>query len=179
MGRKALSARDDWQPEASVAGLTAEKAFDIAIQKRIRMSTYLAGESKPKDLTGIYGRRSSGRPHGIKPDYVIRNLASGRALYVEIKRQKAEGNAHERACKYWSPGLLASLRTECRQPSDVIPFWWVFTDGIATDQNYRQEICHWFRGYEAHVLLWKDIRDHDVLVRHFDVHILPLLKSGP
>lgn len=175
MGRIELSDRDKWQDDAAVGGQRAETAFAVAIQRAIEGSVDLVADSKPSDLAGMYGWRSSGRKHGIKPDYAIRRRSTGRTMYVEIKRQQAKGNAHERACKYWAPGILASMRAEGRQPPDVIPCWWVFTNGIANDGDYRQAIRHWFRGYEGHVLLWENISDHDTLIRHFDRHIRPLL----
>ena len=69
--------------------------------RRYVIGTDYEYESKPQDLRDIYGSQPLGRstgPHGIKPDGVIRNGATGRAVYIEIKRQRAAGNAHERAC---------------------------------------------------------------------------------
>ena len=39
----------------------------------------------------------------------------------------------------------------------VLPFWWLFTNWGADDERYVREIMHWFRGVEAHVLLWDDL----------------------
>ena len=44
------------------------------------------------------------------------------------------------------PGILLSAQAIARQPDTVIPFWWIFTNGIARDIYYRQEISHWFQG---------------------------------
>jgi type II restriction enzyme MunI len=59
---------------------------------------------------GRYGR------HGIIPDFAIDNLKTKKPLYVEVKRQDGwvegkeksagRGNAHERSCKFFTPGLL-------------------------------------------------------------------------
>ena len=58
----------------------------------------IAGIENPKELRGIY---NDGRSrHGIAPDYVPRHRYTNRAVLVEIKRQRAKGNAHERACKF-------------------------------------------------------------------------------
>ena len=63
------------------------------------------------------------RPHGISPEFEIRNPANNKAVFVEIKRQKAEGNAHERACKYMMPGIVEEVRQAACQPKNVLPFW--------------------------------------------------------
>ena len=173
MAREHLESRDNWQQEGNFRGNEAEKAFQAAIVSHLDRSYRTTFE--PKDLSGIYGHHETGRPHGVIPDYLIRNVETGRAVFVEIKRQRAAGNAHERACKYFTPGILASARQIANQPEDTIPFWWVFTNGIATDARYRREIMHWFRGVEAHLLLWEDINDPAVVTHHFDTHIRPLL----
>ena len=94
-------------------------------------------------------------------------------MFVEIKRQRAAGNAHERACKYMMPGILDAMRQVGNQPADVMPMWWVFTNGIATDPRYVQEIMFWFRGIEPNVLLWGDRRSD--VTAHFDQFIRPML----
>jgi len=136
--------------------------------------TPFTGDDEPSDLEGIYGTGASGRPHGIKPDYAIRNAQNGRIVFVEIKRQGAAGNAHERACKYMMPGILNAMRQVGNQPDSVIPMWWVFTNGLAEAQRYEREIMFWFQGIERHVLLWGD-RRADV-TEHFDRFIRPMLE---
>lgn len=135
--------------------------------------TPFTGTKNPRDLRSIYGDRN-GR-HGIAPDYALRNNRTGKTVYVEIKRQRAAGNAHERACKFMMPGILNSMRTVANQPAGVIPFWWVFSNGIANDIRYRREILHWFQGIEPHVLLWRRIDDYRPVIDHFESHIQPLL----
>jgi hypothetical protein len=148
------------------------------------MQFYLRGQGfervkKPPDLKGIYGQRTTGNPHGIRPEYAVRHKASGRTIFVEIKRQRASGNAHERACKYFAPGIVESSRQIARLPEGTFPFWLIFTNGIATDPNYRREITHWFRGFEGHLLLWPSVDHHDALIDHFDTHIRPILEGSP
>ena len=174
MGREHLEKRAPWQDEASIRGRTAEDFFKHFMEAYFT-ETDFEMQWKPKDLSGIYGTHESGRPHGIQPECVVRNSKTNKAIYVEIKRQRAEGNAHERACKYFAPGIISSAQEIAKQPSKTIPFWWVFTNGIAVDFGYRQEILHWFRGVESHVLLWQDITDYEPLIGHFENHIRPLL----
>lgn len=175
MGREHLEGRDNWQREAGYHGEGAEFAFD-AIMQRYVIDTDYSYESKPGDLRGIYGTSATtGRPHGVVPDAAIRSRSTGRTVYIEVKRQREKGNAHERACKYFAPGIIASARTIAKQPEGVIPFWWVFTNGIATDPKYVQEIRHWFQGIEGHLLLWKSIGDFNPVIDHFERHIRPML----
>lgn len=174
--RERLAGRDNWQAEAGDRGLTAERVFDEIMQEHLGPTPF-EGEPKPNDLAGIYGvrldARGAERRHGIRPDYVIRNPENRRAVYVEVKRQRAAGNAHERACKYMMPGILRAIREIGNQPDTAIPVWWVFTNGIAVDERYMQEIKFWFRGIEENVLLWGD-RPADV-TEHFDEFIMPML----
>lgn len=170
--RERLSERENWQEEAGERGLTAEQAFAAIMEEHLR-DTSFAGVPKPADLAGIYGTGTGGRPHGIRPDYSISNPETGRRVFVEIKRQRAAGNAHERACKYMMPGILNAMRQAGNQPADVIPMWWVFTNGVAADPRYVQEIMFWFQGIEGNVLLWSDGRGE--LTEHFEQFIRPML----
>ena len=175
MGRDELSKRENWQYEAAIKAKKSETAFHIIMQ------AYLEGQDfefidKPKNLKGIYGTRTSGSPHGIVPEFMIRNKVTGKAIFIEVKRQQAAGNAHERACKYFTPGIIGAMRHHGKQPESVLPLWCVFTNGIAQDPNYRREIMFWFKGFEANVLLWKDLNDRDCVIDHFNKHILPMVS---
>lgn len=172
MGRQHLERRANWQAEAGERGGRAEKIF-YDIMSHYLVDSPFMGIVKPQDLKGIYGKRN-GR-HGIVPEYILRNPNTGKAVFVEIKRQRAAGNAHERACKFMMPGILNSMREISSQPTSVIPFWWIFANGIAIDPYYRQEIMHWFQGIEGHVLLWPDMIDYNPVINHFEEHIQGLL----
>jgi len=175
IAREHLEGRDNWQLEASIRGQSAEISLDIILQEYLKDTRYTP-RNNPNDLSGIYGRHpQTGRPHGIRPDYSIRNRETGKVIYIELKRQRDKGNAHERACKFMMPGIVLSAQQIANQPENVIPFWWIFSNGIASSPRYMQEIYHWFRGIEGHVLLWKDIEDYSALVSHFEQHIRPLL----
>ena len=178
MARDHLSDRPNWQGTSAARGHGAEDAFTVIMQMHLRGSS-IEAVYKPNDLAGIYGQRRGPddrmRPHGVRPEFAVRNRETDRAVYVEIKRQRASGNAHERACKYLMPGIVASAQPIANQPAGVLPFWLIFTNGIATNPNYRQEIMHWFRGIERHVLLWENVRDVAAVTDHFDQHIRPLL----
>ncbi|MBC6437207.1 MAG: MunI family type II restriction endonuclease [Rhodobacteraceae bacterium] len=167
MAREHLERRGEWQGKANARGQSAEDIFTVIMKMYLKQSGFELIH-KPKDLKGIYGVRTTGRPHSIIPEFMIRNPSNGRAVFVEIKRQKAAGNAHERACKYMMPGIMKAMQEVGNQPSNILPMWWIFTNGIAKDPNYRQEIAFWFRGIEGNMLLWEDVRDHETVTSHFD-----------
>lgn len=180
MPRKHLEDRAKWQDISAARGKAPEETL------RSIMSIYLArcadGDMeyvhKPRDLCGIYGTLKSKngvRQHGIKPDGMIVNRANGRRVFVEMKRQRAKGNAHERACKYMMPGIVASMREHSGHAEPIIPMWWIFTGGIAENPKYRQEIGHWFKGMETQPLFWPDWSDAKTLIAHFEEYIKGML----
>ncbi len=171
---KSLSERSKWQGEAGARRRSAPETFKVI------MSMYLEDEGfefnfQPRKLSGIYGTRTSGRPHGIIPEFEIINLSSGKGVFGEIKRQKADGNAHERACKYMMPSILRAIREASNQSTKITPFWWIFSEGIARDKDYRQEISYWFKGFEENLTFWPKVDDHNVIIKHFEQHIRPML----
>lgn len=175
MTREHLEGRENWQNEANRRGQIAELDFGEVMRQHLTGTDFTV-DDRPRDLASIYGRgQESSRAGGIRPDHAICNATTGKAIYVEVKRQRAAGNAHERACKYMMPGILRSARQHAGQPEDVIPIWWIFTNGIATDGRYEREIMHWFLGIERHVLLWQNRSVPSYVTDHFDKHICQLL----
>ena len=174
MAREHLSKRAKWQGLSLARGAGAEDVFGAVMEMHLRDS-HIEATRKPKDLKGIYGESVKGNPHGIEPEYALHNTRNGKRIYVEMKRQQDAGNTHERACKYFMPGIVESMRVIAKQPPPIVPVWCVFSNGIARSPRYRQEISHWFKGYEAHFLLWKKLQDYQAIVDHFENHIKPLL----
>lgn len=174
MAREHLSQRGKWQSLGVARGEGAEDTFNAAMKIYLRDSG-IRCLLKPDTLRGIYGLHKTGRPHGIVPEFQFFNPETKKSMFVEIKRQGRQGNAHERACKYFMPGILESARRIARQPDGVVPFWLIFANGLATTPRYRQEITHWFKGYEGNLLLWDDLRNPGMLIDHFEDHIMPLL----
>ncbi|MBC6441978.1 MAG: MunI family type II restriction endonuclease [Rhodobacteraceae bacterium] len=191
-----LEQRGEWQGEANVRGQSVEDMFNGIMEKYLKQSGFKLvpkpedlksvygvrtmlisnrARGKPEDLKSVYGVRTTGRAHGIEPDFMIRNPSNGRTVFIEIKRQKDEGNAHERACKYMMPGIVKAMQEVGNQPSNILPMWWIFTNGIAKDPNYRQAITFWFRGIAGNMLLWEDVRDHNPVTDHFEKHIRDML----
>ena len=181
MSREHLKARAKWQNSSAARAEGPEKALHITMS--MHLDRYPGGDieyvHKPKDLRGIYGKRKSkkGRwgEHGIVPEGMIVNRANGRCVFVEMKRQGSGGNAHERACKYMMPGVVASMRERSGHAKPIIPMWWIFTDDIAKDPWRKQEIRHWFKGMEPQLLFWPDWSDYERLIAHFEEHIKGML----
>jgi len=153
--REFLSLRDNWQAEANQRGRTSESKFDDV------MSQIFAAEGfghyilhrRVQHLRRLYG------PHnrwGVVPDSAIENTRTNRTVFVEVKRQHARGNAHERACKFFAPGLVNKAREIGNVRSQHYPFFWIFTNGMVEDEKYRSEIMFWFNSPESknHCLLW-------------------------
>ena len=117
------------------------------------------------------------RALGVEPDLAIRNLVEGTKIWVEIKWQKAEGNAHERACKYFAPGLIS--RAEKLANVDR-PFYFIFAgemvDTPGKSDRYHAEIDTWFDtdDWRDHVLKWVN-HDRDALCEWFEQSIRPAL----
>jgi hypothetical protein len=109
------------------------------------------------------------------PDAGIRHIASGRRYAIECKRQQAAGNAHERACKYTSPSILAFIKKKLGV--DYHPIGYVFTGGIVEDKSYCRELSAFFKFAKGHLLLWKEDRKPEILVDWLESTVLPLLLN--
>ena len=117
------------------------------------------------------------RALGVEPDLAIRNRAKGTKIWVEIKWQKAEGNAHERACKYFAPGLVSRAETLANVDR---PFYFIFAGGMVDtpgkSDRYHAEIDTWFDtdDWRDHVLKWVN-HDREALREWFEQSIRPAL----
>jgi len=199
MGRDELSKRATWQDYSGLHAGKAEKSFyevflqafsgtDLSIRRNPKeLSTiYVDVELPSSVLAAIYNPPKEARmPHGVRPDYAIDNENLKKTLYVEIKRQDGwvegktrtagRGNAHERSCKFFTPGLLKILRAHGHLGNDVLPFWTVFQGDITRDPCRVREITLWYDRYAAHFFMWRDSRDPRPLLRHFEEHLKQLL----
>lgn len=190
--------RTEWQKNANEEGADAEKLFFEAFTNSLK-HPYVV-ESKPKDfknlyttvdlpvevLEQIYTPETKITRHGLAPDYVIRNIETGKSLYVEIKkqngwveggaRQDGRGNAHERCLKYFSPGLLNSLRAAGNISENELPFWVVFQGNITRDPCRVREISLWFTGHEDHFFMWRPFHSDQDIVSHFNKKLKNILE---
>jgi len=106
-------------------------------------------------------------------------------MYVEVKRQDGwvegkeasagRGNAHERSCKFFTPGLRKVLQNKGQLGDDVLPFWVVFLGDIARDPKRTREITLWYEGVEDHYFMWADTSNPDPLITHFEERLMPYL----
>ena len=122
---------------------------------------------------------------GISMDFVIKNLENRKAIFGEIKRQDGwvettnkaagRGNAHERSCKYFTPGLLKVIREASGVSNEILPFWVVLVGDITRDPRRNREIAFWFQGYEKNFYMWRDTDDIGNMLEFFENNLLPYL----
>jgi hypothetical protein len=192
--------RGKWQDYGGSNATSAEKYFFDCFRHVFRGSDFTI-RAKPKEFSNIYvhvplsnaEQASIYTPpspitrHGVWPDYAIDHTTTGRTIYVEVKRQDGwveggkrsdgRGNAHERSCKFFTPGLLKTLREQGNIPAPALPFWTVFQGDITRDPCRVREITCWYGEYDAHFFFWRNAPDPDALFAHFDTHIAPLLED--
>lgn len=122
---------------------------------------------------------------GINMDFAIRNTKNGKILFGEIKRQDGwiettsmqagRGNAHERSCKYFTPGLLRIMRETGKLPNTILPFWLVIVGDITRDPRRNREIAYWFQEYTKNYYMWRDTSDVGDMLDFFENNLLPYL----
>ncbi len=133
-------------------------------------------------------KKKNGKPKyswGISMDFAIRNMKNGKILFGEIKRQDGwveytnmaagRGNAHERSCKYFAPGLLEVIRQKSGISDEILPFWVVLVGDITRDPRRNREIAFWYQGYENNFFMWRDTSDVSHLLDFFENKLLPYL----
>ncbi len=116
---------------------------------------------------------------GVFPDFAIENTKTGKILFGEIKRQDGwvegknqsagRGNAHERSCKFFSPGLQKACREAGRiYDTRILPFLVIFTGDITRDPKRVREIAFWYGEFQDNYFMWRPNENGEVLVKHFD-----------
>ena len=90
--------------------------------------------------------------------------------WVEDKQPSAgRGNAHERLCKLFTPGLLKAYREAGKiDDQSILPFWVVFEGDITRDPKRVREIAFWFDVYDKNYFMWRPSQSGALLVEHFD-----------
>ena len=119
-----------------------------------------------QELSEIYNPEEVITRHGVNPDYAITNKETNKTIYVEVKRQDGwveggtradgRGNAHERSCKFFTPGLQNKLREYGNLADGITPFWVVFTGDITRDPCRVREIKLWYEGIPEHYFMWRN-----------------------
>lgn len=167
--------------------LFKDTEYEVVSQPTDFKNIYVDIELTEKELAAIYKPDKPITKHGIQPDAAIKNTRTGKTIYVEIKRQDGwiegkfrsagRGNAHERLCKYFTPGLLNKLRIAGHINEPYLPFWIVFQGDITRDPCRVREITCWFNGYKSNFFFWRDTKKAEDLIEHFETFIAPLLED--
>lgn len=198
MGSDANRLRKKWQDYSGKnAGGAEKKFFDVfneifeGTEYKIRAqpqefkNIYVDYKLSKQVLSEIYTPPEPITKHGFSPDCAIDNTETNKTMYVELKRQDGwveggtrpdgRGNAHERSCKFFTPGLLKILREKGKIQEDALPFWTVFQGNITRDPCRVREVTCWYEGYPAHYFFWRDASNSEKLFNHFNKYIRPLL----
>jgi hypothetical protein len=199
MGSKELRTRATWQDYSGDNAAKAERSFEKTFQEhflssdfRIRSKPsefrdiYVGFPLSPEVKASIYNPPEQIKRHGIMPDYAIDNVRSKKTLYIEVKRQDGwveggkrsdgRGNAHERSCKYFTPGISELLREKGGiREEKSLPFWVVFMGDVTRDPCRVREISFWYQNFESHFFMWRDQSDSTLLLAHFDSRLKHLL----
>lgn len=200
MGSDALRSRAVWQDYSGRNAGVAEKSFfdvfenlfqgtEFHIRRKVRefASIYVNVELTEDVLAQIYTPDEAIKYHGVAPDYAIENRETGKIIYVEVKRQDGwvegkprsagRGNAHERSCKYFTPGLINVLRGAGGIAEPALPFWTVFQGDITRDPCRVREIKLWYADFDAHYFMWRDTKNPEPLAAHFEDHLKRLIST--
>lgn len=199
MGSLENRLRKKWQDYSGSNAASAENSFFdvfnqlfestdlVVIKKPTKFSRiYLDVPLDYEELSEIYVPPTPIKRHGITPDFLIRNNATGKEIYIEIKRQDGwvenkqrhdgRGNAHERLCKYFTPGLLRVMRSASGIGADNLPFWIVMQGDVTRDICHVKELRLWFDSNRANLFFWRDTADKSSVIKHFLDYILPMLE---
>lgn len=197
MGKKALSGRENWQQQGGLKAAQAETNLYEVFSKYFEGTEYILYK-KPKHLKNLYATVKLPKKvieqiynpiidltktrWGVSPDFAIENTKTKKILFGEIKRQDGwvegkkpnagRGNAHERLCKLFTPGLLKAYREigGIDNPK-LLPFWVVFEGDITRDPKRNREVAFWFDKYADNYFMWRPTMTGEDLVMHFEEHL--------
>jgi len=199
MGSDANRLRKKWQDysgkNAGRAELDFFTTFEVLFQEteyiiekhpKVFDKVYIDVKLSSKELSEIFTPPEPISRHGVVPDYSINNSETGKTIFIEVKRQDGwvegktradgRGNAHERSCKYFTPGLQKILRGQGKLGEKPLPFWTVFQGDITRDPCRVREITLWYGEYTDHYFFWRDSKNQVPLIEHFIERVKPLLE---
>lgn len=185
---------------------TAEKNLIAAFKEEFK-GTHYEINNHPNDLKHLYEnveldestlsqiycpdfktmKNAQKRGWGISPDFSIINTVTKKILFGEIKRQDGwiegkkpsagRGNAHERMCKLFSPGIIKVYREVSGINSEtILPFWVVLEGDITRDPKRNREIAFWFDKYDKNFFMWRPNMSSEDLIEHFNKYLKPYLE---
>ena len=202
MATQELRKRANWQTLSGEKALSTEELFQKSLQLALdnTFPDVFFVDRHPKEFSDIYSKYPlpsnvlneiydvdvSKKTWGISMDFAIRNLQNTKILFGEIKRQDGwietttmqagRGNAHERCCKYFTPGLMKVIRQTGKIFSqDILPFWIVFVGDITRDPRRNREIAFWFQEYTKNYYMWRDTTKVEDMLDFFENNLLPYL----
>lgn len=194
MGKQELSKRLNWEKLSGEKAANAEQNLYNVFDAAFSGTKYIL-HRKPKHLKNLYANVNlndnilaeiynpkidlTKTKWGISPDFAIENTETKKILFGEIKRQDGwvedkqpsagRGNAHERLCKLFTPGLLKAYRKVGKiDDQSILPFWVVFEGDITRDPKRVREIAFWFDVYDKNYFMWRPNQSGALLVEHFD-----------
>jgi len=202
MGKKELQKRTNWQNSCGICAQKAEHNFYEVFERAFENSEFKL-HKKPKHLKDLYNKVNLPfkllnkifnpdidfeKAHwGVSPDFAIENTRMHKILFGEIKRQDGwvegkdpsagRGNAHERLCKLFTPGLQKAYREAggITNP-EILPFWVVFEGDITRDPKRVREITFWFDKYKDNFFLWQPDMSDEELLEHFNLKLKSYLE---
>jgi hypothetical protein len=165
MDSKKLSAREK-QPGDDRTFTKSEANFIEALHAILKSSEYEIID-KPAELRKMF----SGE-YGIVPEASIRNRATGRVMYFEVKKQGDAGNADERACKHHTVQFQKTLASHLKV--NYHAFCTIMCESLATNPRYTKK--HPFFFEPSKHFLWID---YDIAgLRTFLANeVLPVLSA--
>ncbi len=184
-----LSRRANWQHEGlKKASKSEQDVFDL-LDTIVDSEKYIV-DIKPKDAKGLYMEAYRARALdavearvlrqcGIIPELSITNRATGKKIFLEVKHQQDAGNAHERAGKYFAPGIVRRLKKIGKLKT--FPVFFIFVGDIVDgprSAKYIAELSTWFDdpSVKDRFLLWYN-RDKDLLRDYFEKCIKPAIDD--
>ena len=197
MGKRALSGRENWQEQGGTKAAQAEKNLYEVFREHFKGTEYKLHE-KPTHLKNLNANielpeeviKQIFNPKidlkttkwGVSPDFAIENTKSKKILFGEIKRQDGwvegkdpsagRGNAHERLCKLFTPGLLKAYRKVGGIDSkEILPFWVVFEGDITRDPKRNREVAFWFDTYTSNYFMWRPNMTEKEIIEHFELYL--------
>lgn len=184
----------------------AEQNLYLAFKKEFENTEYIISDH-PKDFKHLYEtvvlpkstmkeiynpddktmKAAQKRGWGVSPDFSITNTRTGKILFGEIKRQDGwvegknpndgRGNAHERMCKLFTPGLMKAYRKVGKITNpDILPFWVVLEGDITRDPKRNREIAFWFDKYDKNYFMWRPNAGPKPLIKHFNKYLKKYLE---
>lgn len=202
MGKKALSGRENWQEQGGIKAAQAEKNLYEVFGTYFKGSEYVL-HKKPTHLKNLYTKvilpddvlvqiynpiiDLESTKWGVSPDFAIENTRTNKILFGEIKRQDGwvegkdpsagRGNAHERLCKLFTPGLIKAYREIGGVDNlEILPFWVVFEGDITRDPKRNREVAFWFDTYSRNYFMWRPNMTSEDLIEHFEKYLKPYLE---